>query len=92
MTKHFLGLLNETLIYTNSLHAPPLLLPLYHFIRPSGSNYQDTRDDVPDAGLRGGGEEGSHWGGVFVNEMDQTWQAAKPGSKLWADRDGHPNL
>lgn len=36
------------------------------------------------------GEEGSRWGGVFVNEMDRTWQAAEPGSKLWTERDGRP--
>lgn len=88
MTKHFLRLCNETLIYTNSLHVPPLLLPLYPVIQPSGSNYPDTQEDVPDEGARGRGEEGSRWGGVFVNEMDQTWQAAEPGSKLWTERDG----
>lgn len=92
MTKHFLCLLNETLIYTNSLHVPPLLLPLRPFIRPRGSNYQDAREDVPGDRLRERGEEGSHRGGVFVNEMDQTWQAAEPGSKLWTERDGRSNL
>lgn len=92
MTKHFLRLWNETLIYTNSLHVPPLLLPLYPVIQPCGSNYPDTREDVPGDAARGRGEEGSRWGGVFVNEMDQTWQAAEPGSKLWTQRDGRSNL
>ena len=92
MTKHFLCLLNETLIYTNNLHVPPLLLPPYPFIRPYGSNYWDTREDVPNDRLRERRDDGSHWGGVFVNEMDQTWQAAEPGSKLWTERDGRPNL
>lgn len=53
----------------------------------SGSNYQDTREAVPDDRPRERGEERSQRGGVFVNEMDQTWQAAEPGSKLWTDRE-----
>lgn len=91
-TKHFLCLLNETLIYTNSLHASFFF---YLFTPSSGPPALITRTHgrtSPNDRPRGRGEEGSHWGGVFANEMDQTWQAAEPGSKLWTERDGCPNL
>lgn len=68
------------------------LLPFYPFVRPSGSNYQDGRTSPPNHRLWDRREEGSLWGGVFVNETDWTWQAAEPGSKLWTERDGRPNL
>lgn len=60
---------------------------------PPGSNYQDTQKDVTDdepSQRDWGGDV--HWGGAFVNGMDQTWQAADPGSKLWTERDGRTNL
>lgn len=92
MTKHSLHPPNEALIHTNNLHEPPLRLPLYCFIQPSGSNYPDAQENVTNRLTERREERGSLLGGLFVNEMYQTWQATEPGSKVWAERDGRPNL
>lgn len=86
MTKHSLRPPNEALIHTNNLHEPPLRLPLYCFIQPSGSNYPDAQENVTNRLTERREERGSLLGGLFVNEMYQTWQATEPGSKVGRER------